>query len=251
VACDGARLRAALAQVRPQGPKGEVYFPAALAAIRAAGGEIHAVPLADADEVAQVNTQAELAQVATELRFRLLAAHLEAGVTIVDPASTYIEAGVAIGAGTLIHPFSVLRRGVVVGTDCEVGPFAHLRAGADLRDTAAIGNFVEVKNSVVHRGAKAKHLTYLGDAEVGAEANVGAGTITANYDGRRKHKTVIGAGAHIGSNTVLVAPVTVGARAVTGAGAVVLQDVPDDATVVGVPARALDARAERGARGGA
>lgn len=244
--CDAARLRAALRTVPPRGEKREIYFPAALAAIRAAGGAIDAVPLADPDEVQQVNTQAELAEAATELRFRLLSDHLDAGVTVVDPSSTYIEAGVAIGAGTVIHPFSVLRRGVKIGADCEVGPFAHLRTGADLRDTAAIGNFVEVKHSVVHPGAKAKHLTYLGDAEVGANANVGAGTITANYDGRRKHKTVIGEGAHIGSNTVLVAPVRVGARAVTGAGAVVLRDVPDGVTVVGVPARALDARVKPG-----
>ena len=244
--CDAARLRAALGQMRPQGPKGEIYFPAALAVIKATGGTIDAVPLADPDEVSQVNTQAELAEAATELRFRLLSEHLEAGVTVVDPASTYIEAGVTIGAGTIIHPFSVLRRGVTIGVDCEVGPFAHLRAGADLRDSAAIGNFVEVKQSVLHGGAKAKHLTYLGDAEVGAGANVGAGTITANYDGRKKHRTVIGEGARIGSNTVLVAPVRVGARAVTGAGAVVLHDVPDGTTVVGVPARPIEARVKPG-----
>ncbi|MHC5020393.1 MAG: bifunctional UDP-N-acetylglucosamine diphosphorylase/glucosamine-1-phosphate N-acetyltransferase GlmU, partial [Planctomycetota bacterium] len=210
VVCDAAALRPALAQVAPQGPKQEIYFPVALENIRAAGGVVDALELAEADEVAQVNTQVELAEASAELRFRILTGHMANGVEISDPVSTYIEAGVAIGAGTVIHPFCVLRSGVVIGERCEVGPFAHLRVDATLEEAAAVGNFVEMKKSVLRAGAKAKHLTYLGDADVGAKANIGAGTITANYDGSAKHKTTIGAGAFIGSGAVLVAPVTVG-----------------------------------------
>ena len=167
------------------------------------------------------------------------AINLENGVMIEDPATTYIESQVKIGADTRIGPFTVIRSGVEIGAGCEVGPFAHLREGAVLESTAEIGNFVEVKKSRIGEGTKAKHLTYLGDAEIGAGANIGAGTITANYDGRHKHRTTIADGAFIGSGTVLVAPVRVGRGSTTGAGAIVTRghDVADGETVVGVPAR--------------
>jgi bifunctional UDP-N-acetylglucosamine pyrophosphorylase/glucosamine-1-phosphate N-acetyltransferase len=141
-----------------------------------------------------------------------------------------------IGQDAVILPFSVIEHDVVVGAHCEVGPFAHLRPGTVLDEHAEIGNFVEVKKSRVGPHSKAKHLTYLGDATLGAHVNIGAGTITANYDGTNKHATAIADGASTGSNTVLVAPVKLGKGSKTGAGAVVLHDVPAGAVVVGVPA---------------
>lgn len=194
----------------------------------------------------------------------LLLARLE-GVVLHDPARIWIEAGVRVAPGAVIWGGAVLRgstrvgraeigpgavlvdtevadgavvkaysvcEGARVGPESMVGPMAHLRPGADLHRDVKVGNFVEVKNTVLHDSAKASHLTYLGDAEVGADANVGAGTITCNYDGFGKHRTVIGAGAFIGSNTALVAPITVGAGAIVGAGSTLTSDVPDDALAV-------------------
>jgi bifunctional UDP-N-acetylglucosamine pyrophosphorylase/glucosamine-1-phosphate N-acetyltransferase len=167
---------------------------------------------------------------------------MDAGVTIVDPSTTFIEEDTIIGPDTVILPYTVIEHDVTIGKGCEVGPFSHLRPGAVLDDGAEVGNFVEVKKSRIGPNSKAKHLTYLGDATLGAGVNVGAGTITANYDGKNKHATIIGDGVHIGSNTVLVAPVKLGKNVTTGAGAVVLHDVADNDTVVGVPARSLRAK---------
>ncbi len=175
------------------------------------------------------------------MRARILARHQRNGVEIADPDTTFVDHDVAIGAGTRIQPFSVIRSGVRIGRHCEVGPFSHLRNGAVLEDGAEVGNFVEVKNSRLGERVKAKHLTYLGDATIGAATNVGAGTITANYDGKEKHATRIGSRAFIGSGTVLVAPVVIGDGATTGAGAVVTRnrDVAAGEVVVGVPARPI------------
>ena len=161
------------------------------------------------------------------------------GVHIVDPKTTYIAEGVKIGKGTVIEPLTVIESEVVIGKNCHIGPFARLRKGVTLKDDVVIGNFVEVNRSTMDKGAKAKHLTYIGDAYVGKKANIGCGTIVANYDGKNKHKTTIKEGAFIGSGSVLVAPVTVGRRAMTGAGAVVTRNhnVKDGEVVVGVPAR--------------
>jgi bifunctional UDP-N-acetylglucosamine pyrophosphorylase/glucosamine-1-phosphate N-acetyltransferase len=195
---------------------------------------------------------------------------MRAGVTIVDPATTYIEPDVTIGRDTVIRPNTHLRGQTSIGQrctigpntvieDCEIGdecevlasvleqavmedradigPFGHLRKGARLCEGAHMGNFGELKQSTLGPGAKMGHFSYLGDAEVGAEANIGAGTITCNYDGEHKHKTEIAEGAFIGSDTMLVAPVRVGKGAKTGAGAVVTRDIPDEALAYGVPAR--------------
>ena len=144
--------------------------------------------------------------------------------------------------GATIFPFTVITGEVTIGKGCEVGPFSHLRTGTCLKPGAQVGNFVEVKKSEVGEGSKAKHLTYLGDAVIGKGTNIGCGTITANYDGVLKHRTTIGDGVHIGSGTVLVAPVKVGDGSKTGAQAVVLSDVGEGDTVVGVPAKALERR---------
>jgi bifunctional UDP-N-acetylglucosamine pyrophosphorylase / glucosamine-1-phosphate N-acetyltransferase len=212
-----------------------------------------------------LNSRGGLAAVTAVVRDRVNARHMANGVTIVDPATTYVDVDVTIGSDTVLRPntylegdtrigracaigpstrivdgivgdgsevtFSVVERSKI-GREVHVGPFARLRAGAVLADRSEIGNFVEVKSSRVGRGAKAKHLTYLGDAEIGTGANVGAGTVTVNYDGFEKHPTVIGDGASVGSDTMLVAPVRVGKGAVTGAGSVITKDVPAGALAV-------------------
>jgi bifunctional UDP-N-acetylglucosamine pyrophosphorylase/glucosamine-1-phosphate N-acetyltransferase len=169
-----------------------------------------------------------------------------AGVYIEDPATTYVDWGVRIGARTRILPCTVIRSGVVIGEHCEVGPFTQLRPGTVLEDGAELGNFVEAKNSRVGKRSKAKHLAYLGDATLGEKVNIGAGTIFANYDGKAKHPTRVEDGAFVGSGTVLVAPCKIGRGAVTGAGAVIKRnsDVPAGETWVGVPAKKLDKSAK-------
>ena len=205
-----------------------------------------------------------------EERLRQCLRLIEAGVRIVDPATTYVEPGLAVGAGTVIHPNTTVSGESAIGERCrigpnavivdsrigddavvvasvlegavleagvEVGPFSHLRPGTHLEAGVHVGNFVEIKASRLGRGTKVGHFCYVGDAQVGAEVNIGAGTVTCNYDGEKKHETVIEDGAFIGSDTMLVAPVRVGRDASTGAGSVVTRDVPTGAQVVGVPAR--------------
>jgi bifunctional UDP-N-acetylglucosamine pyrophosphorylase/glucosamine-1-phosphate N-acetyltransferase len=175
------------------------------------------------------------------LRRRILERHLAAGVEIMDPATTFIDADASIEPGAHILPCTVIEGACRIAAGCEVGPFAHLRDGTVLRAGAEVGNFTETKRTELGEGAKAKHLSYLGDCTVGAHANIGAGTITANYDGRAKHATVVGERAFVGSGTVLVAPVTVEGGATTGAGAVVTRKsvVRTGETWIGVPARPL------------
>jgi bifunctional UDP-N-acetylglucosamine pyrophosphorylase/glucosamine-1-phosphate N-acetyltransferase len=233
-----APLREALRTLKPSG------FGAVLTAWAAAGRPIETARPADMVEVYVIRNRKDLVAATNFLRWRELERHLSAGVTVVDPSTTYIEADVQIGADTVIHPFCVIRAGVRIGSGCEVGPFAHLRGGSVLADGAEVGDFVELKNTRLGARSKAKHLSYLGDAVVGAGVNIGAGTITANYDGKTKNPTTIEDGAFTGCHTVLVAPVTMKKNSKTGAGAVVPrgQDVPEGTTVVGVPARPLGKR---------
>ncbi len=246
-AFDARVLAGALRRLRSRNAQGELYLTDLPRLLRRGGGRVSAVRVLDPEVVSGVNTLGELAQASTVMRRRVLDALMASGVEVVDPATTFVSPDARVGAGTRIEPFTVLGGGVVVGRRCLVGPFAHLRAGAVLEDGAEIGNFVEVKASRIGRGSKAKHLAYLGDADVGRAVNVGAGTITCNYDGRRKHRTTVGDRAFLGSGTLLVAPVTVGRGSTTGAGAVVLagRHVPPGATAVGVPARLLEGRAVR------
>jgi bifunctional UDP-N-acetylglucosamine pyrophosphorylase/glucosamine-1-phosphate N-acetyltransferase len=243
-AFDAAILAGALRRLRTQNSQGELYLTDVPRLLRRDGKTVGAVRVLEPEVVAGVNTLSELAAASSVMRRRVLESFLAAGVEVVDPASTFVAPDARIGTGTRIHPFTVIESGVRVGRRCEVGPFARLRPGAVLEDGASVGNFVEVKASRLGRGSRARHLAYLGDADVGAGVNVGAGTITCNYDGRRKHATKVGDGAFLGSGTLLVAPVTVGRRAVTGAGAVVLagRDVPPGALAVGVPARVVGPR---------
>lgn len=241
---DSAALRPALQALRPDNAQGELYLTDVVAQFVASGREVATFEADDPAEALGVNSLADLAVARHHMQERILLEHLANGVLIVDPASTWIEHGVTIGADTRILPATVIGTGCAIGRNCEVGPFAHLRAGTVLEDGAEIGNFVEAKKTRVGAGTKAKHLTYLGDAVIGPGANIGAGTITANYDGVHKHETRIGARCFVGSGTVIVAPSQLGDDALTGAGAVVTRgSVVGAAEVwVGVPARRLKQR---------
>jgi bifunctional UDP-N-acetylglucosamine pyrophosphorylase / glucosamine-1-phosphate N-acetyltransferase len=180
-------------------------------------------------------------------RYARLAAFRKNGVIIVDPFTTHIADDVVIGKGTTIYPCTIIERRVRIGKNCSVGPFARIRSNVTLEDKASIGNFVEVVRSTIGKGSKVKHLTYIGDTKIEKKVNVGAGTIIANYDGKEKNMTLIKEGAFIGSGSILVAPVSIGRKAMTGAGAVVTRNknVADRAVVVGVPAHPLERTSRR------
>ncbi len=230
-------LRRLLPRVKNRNAQREYY----LTDLVGLADKVAAVPMGDPDEARGVNDPKELATARQLMRRRVIEDLQASGVEVSAPDLTYVEVGVCVGSGTVLHPFTVIRRGVSIATRCSVGPFAHLRPGTVLEKGAAVGAFVEVKESTLAEGVKAMHLAFLGDAEIGAGANVGAGTITANWDGQDHHSTIVEDGVHLGSGTVLVAPVKVGRRGRTGAGAVVLsgRDVKPGETVVGVPARPL------------
>ena len=243
----GRELLAELPRLSDDNAQGELYLTDVVHAFVDAGRGVETVDVEDPDEVIGVNTIAHLGEARWALQARILEQHMERGVWIEDPATTYIDHDVEIGAGTRVLPCTVIRSGVRIGADCEVGPFTHLRAGTVLLDGAEVGNFTECKNARVGEHAKAKHLSYLGDVQVGAGANIGAGTIFANYDGKAKHRCTVGERAFVGSGTIVVAPNEIGDGATTGAGAVVTRGagVGPGETWVGVPARRLD-RERRG-----
>ena len=248
MAIDGRRLFPLLDAIGNDNGRGE-YYLTDLPAIVAAEGGVCAVAEAPAEEVMGINDRVQLAAAERVIQDRLRRAAMEGGATLVDPATVWLSAdtrlgsdvtigpNVAIGPGVIVEdgveikPFSHLE-GVCVRRQAVIGPFARLRPGSDIGEGARVGNFVEVKNSAIERGAKINHLSYVGDAGVGAGANIGAGTITCNYDGYEKSRTEIGEGAFIGSNTALVAPVSVGPGAVVGAGSVITEDVEADAIAV-------------------
>ena len=188
--------------------------------VLAAAGPVRAVAAGDREETLGINTRVELAKAEQIMQTRILSGWMERGVTIRDPRSTFIDSDVRLGQDTVLLPNTVIEQGSVIGEGCLIGPFARIRGGSKIGDRAVIGNFVEIVRSKVGRLTQIKHLSYIGDAEIGERVNIGAGTITANYDGKNKHRTVIRDRAEIGSGTVFVAPVTVGRGAKTGAGAV-------------------------------
>ncbi len=269
---DGAWLWGALDRIQPTPPKNEYYLTDAVALANEDGRAVLAVEGDDPDELIGINTRVHLAEAEAAMRRRINRAHMLNGVTITDPATTYIDADVTIGQDSVILPNTRLTGQTTIGEDCEIGPntvldgatvgsgcrvfasviqhstledevemgpFVRVRGGARLGRGVHMGNFGEIKNSVLGEGVKMGHFSYLGDAEVGPGANIGAGTITCNYDGVTKHRTIIGAGAFIGSDTMLIAPVEIGAGAQTGAGAVVRHPVPAGKVAVGVPARVI------------
>jgi len=243
-----ADLERCLPLLTNRNAQGEYYLTDVPAMVVAAGGRVCALELEDEREAIGVNTLEHLSEARRELQWRILAAHMARGVYIEDPATTFIDHGVAIAAGARILPCTVIRGGVTIAAECEVGPFTHLRAGTVLATGAEVGNFTEAKNAQVGEHTKAKHLSYLGDVTIGHHANIGAGTIVANYDGKQKHRTVIGDRAFVGSGSVLIAPCRVGDGALTGGGAVVTRNssVPPGEAWVGVPARPLARKKEQG-----
>src|SRR5215213_9122289 len=268
---ESKELYQALRKVEPKNDQGEYYLTDVPEIIIARGGTVSVYLHNDPREVWGVNTRAELAEFENLLRrAKIRSLMTDGGVTFIDPSHVYISSEAQIGPDSIIHPdvtiegktilgeACVIRSGVritnsrlgdevvvkdhsiiadsEIGANCSIGPFAHLRMNTLLEEKARVGNFVEVKKSRLKRGAKAMHLTYLGDATIGERTNIGAGTVTCNYDGARKYETIIEDDVKIGSDTMLVAPVRVGARSVTGAGSVVTKDVPPDSLVAGVPA---------------
>ncbi|MEO8434891.1 MAG: bifunctional UDP-N-acetylglucosamine diphosphorylase/glucosamine-1-phosphate N-acetyltransferase GlmU [Pyrinomonadaceae bacterium] len=277
----------ALDRVQPVNEQGEYYLTDVPELLSGEGKPVGVYLHPDAREVSGINTRADLAEFENMLRrgaIRKLM--LDGGVTFIDPSHVYVSADAQVGRDTVIYPDVSLEGNSVIGEgceirsgsritnsrighrvvikdhcvlvdsdvadDCAVGPFAHLRMNTKMEAGAVVGNFVEVKKSRIGRGTKSMHLTYLGDATIGEKTNIGAGTVTCNYDGKAKHQTIIGDNVRIGSDTMLIAPVTVGDNSVTGAGSVVTEDVPPDTLVVGVPAvvkKRLDSKQEKEHKG--
>src|SRR5687767_1184057 len=269
---DTKKLFDALARVQNDNAQGEYYLTDVPALLRTAGEYVSIYQHGDAREVSGINNRAELADLERLLcRRTIKRMMLDYGVTFIDPMNTYISEQASIGRDTVIYPNVTIEADTSIGdgctirsgtritnskighgveildncviinseisTGCTVGPMAHLRGKAKMEEASKVGNFVELKKTILGRGSKASHLTYLGDANIGEKTNIGAGTITCNYDGVNKHATEIGNNVKIGSDTMLVAPVKVGDGAVTGAGSVVIKDVPADTLVAGVPAK--------------
>jgi len=238
---DKVKLAKVTRHIRPNNRKREYYLTDAIAIIYKQGGLVESVKVDNVDEALGINSRKDLARANKIMRDRINAGWMEKGVNIVSPDTTFIGYGTKIASDVTIYPFTVIESGVKIGKRCSIGPFAHLRAGTILEDEVVIGNFLEVTRSRISFRSLIKHFGYIGDTRIGREVNIGAGAVTANFDGQKKHATVIKDKAFIGSDTILVAPVRIGKSARTGAGCVVLQNknVPDRATVAGVPARSL------------
>ncbi len=261
----------ALEALKPSS-SGEFYITDLVALASAQELTIESIESKDPNEVRGVNNRVELSELELVVRERILHDWMLNGVTVIDPRTTYIDQGVEIGRDTTVHPNSHIRKGSRIGSRCvigpdstidnsilgdfceinssivedaelhnrvEVGPFSHIREGTLLENRVRIGNYTEIKNSHLGKGTKSGHFSYLGDADIGTNVNIGAGTVTCNYDGKNKHRTVIGDDAFIGCDTMLVAPVNVGRRTFTGTGSVVTKDVPADSKAIGSPARVL------------
>ena len=264
-----------LHELTPDNDQGEYYLTDVLERLIARGKKVGAVVADDEGMVVGINDRVQLAETEARLRGDIRRLHMRNGVTLFDPATTFIDEEVEIGQDTTIHPFTIIGAGTKIGSDCvigpssqlyaatlendvevissrieqsvirtgaRVGPFSRLRAGCDIGPGAEVGNYSELKNTHVGAHSKVHHVGYLGDTTLGERVNIGAGTITCNYDGQRKHPTHIGNDAFIGSGNLIVAPITIGDRALTGAGSVVTHDVPEGKVAYGVPARVVKDR---------
>jgi len=236
------KLAANLGRIRPNNRKKEYYLTDIIEILAKKNYLVEGLKIQDATQALGINTRAELAKANAIMQKTINDKIMQEGVTIIDPPSTFINFGTKIGKDTVIYPFTVIERDVKIGKRCFVGPFAHLREGVGLGDDVTAGNFIEMVRSRIGSKTFVKHFSYLGDSSVGSGVNIGAGTVTANFDGKNKNYTVIKDNANIGSDTIIVAPAKIGKSASTGAGAVVTRNVPDKAVVVGVPARILRKR---------
>ena len=206
---DTPRLLEALDQIRPDNKKGEYYLTDTLGLMLRSGHKVVAITAVKAGDVLSINSRHDLAEVGNVMKHRILSELMNSGVTVVDPDNTYIDARAKIGQDTIVHPFTYISGKVVIGKNCSIGPFAYLRDGTELADDVVLGVFTEVKKTSVGAGSRVRHLSYIGDAKIGQHVNIGAGTVTANYDGERVHETVIEDNTYVASGSILVAPVHV------------------------------------------
>ena len=229
---DIEELLVALDQIKPDNAQGEYYLTDVIQIMNEKGLKTGAVIVEDNTEILGINDRIQLEMLTKVLQMRINTEHMKKGVTIEDVNSTYIYDDVEIGMDTVIHPNTTIKSGVQIGEDCEIGPNAYIREGCKLADNVKIGNFVEIKKAIIGKGTKVPHFIYLGDCEVGEKCNIGCGTITCNYDGFHKSKTIIGNHSFIGSNTNLVAPVNIGNETFIAAGSTITEDVPDYALAI-------------------
>lgn len=225
-------LLKALKELKPNNAQGELYLTDVVKIMNDKGLKTGAVIVKDNTEILGVNDRMQLELLTKVLKMRINQYHMQNGVTIEDMDNTYIYDDVEIGMDTVIHPNTTIKNDVVIGENCEIGPNAYIREGCRLADTVKIGSFVEIKKAIIGEGAKVPHLSYMGDCEIGGKTNIGCGTITCNYDGFNKSKTIIGEHSFIGSNTNLVAPVTLGENSFVAAGSTITNDVPKDALAI-------------------
>ncbi len=229
---DIQELLKALKELKPNNSQNELYLTDVVRIMNDKGLKTGAVIIEDNTEILGVNDRMQLELLTKVLRMRINQYHMQNGVTIEDMDNTYIYDDVEIGMDTVIHPNTTIKNDVVIGENCEIGPNAYIREGCRLDKNVKIGSFVEIKKAIIGEGAKVPHLSYMGDCEIGAKTNIGCGTITCNYDGFNKSKTIIGEHSFIGSNTNLVAPVKLGKNSFVGAGSTITNDVPDDALAI-------------------
>ena len=229
---DIEELLNALDKITPNNAQGEYYLTDVIQIMNEKGLKTGALIVEDNTEILGINDRIQLEMLTKVLQMRINTEHMKKGVTIEDVNNTYIYDDVEIGMDTVIHPNTTIKTGVIIGEDCEIGPNAYIREGCKLANRVKIGSFVEIKKAIIGEGSKVPHLSYMGDCEIGEKCNIGCGTITCNYDGLHKSKTIIGNHSFIGSNTNLVAPVTLGNETFVAAGSTITDDVPDYALAI-------------------